>query len=137
MKISVRGSGIMREFARAIDAPVQGRYVHIPEGKGAGYMTGFSWGGDLRMMIRNYYLKEEVLIEWTNESVEEEANVAIRLSGILPSLVSPDEQLAPEQANILICRQAVSSVIAMPSNTQFGSVTIAATKNYLHQLFGQ
>jgi hypothetical protein len=52
-------SGIVSDFARAIGANVQGRFVHIPESKGAGYITGFSWGDELRMMIRNYYLKED------------------------------------------------------------------------------
>jgi AraC-like DNA-binding protein len=136
MKISVRGSGIMKDFARAIGATVRGRFVHIPKSKGAGYITGFSWG-DLRMMIRNYYLKEPVWVEWTNELVEEQETVAMLLSGVFSSQIQPGEQLLPEQPTILLCTQAVSSVIAMPSNTIFGSVTIAVTRQYLHRLFGQ
>jgi AraC-like DNA-binding protein len=136
MKISINGSGIMLEFARAIGATVRGRFVYIPESKGAGYMTGFYWGSDLRMMIRNYYLKEEVLIEWTKEK-EEQENIAIRLSGVFPSLAQRGEQLLPEQANILLCTHAVSTVIAMPSNTSFGSVTISVSRQYLQQRFGQ
>lgn len=139
MKISVtdKGSGITKEFARAIGASVDGRFIHIPESKGAGYMTGFSWGKDLRMMIRNYYLKEELFIERTNELAEGQEDIIFMLSGVLPSPLQPDQELIPEQANILICRHAVSSVIAMPSNTLFGSVTIAVSRQYLHQLFGQ
>jgi len=139
MKISVTdtGSGITKEFARAIGATVDGRFIHIPENKGAGYMTGFSWGKDLRMMIRNYYLKEEVFVERTNELAEGQDDIIFMLSGILPSALQPDQELIPEQANIMICRHAVSSVIAMPSNTLFGSVTIAVSRQYLLQLFGQ
>jgi len=139
MKISVtdKGSGITKEFARAIGATVDGRFIHIPENKGAGYMTGFSWGKDLRMMIRNYYLKEEVFVERTNELAEGQDDIIFMLSGILPSALQPDQELIPEQANIMICRHAVSSVIAMPSNTLFGSVTIAVSRQYLLQLFGQ
>jgi len=139
MKISVTdtGSGITKEFARAIGATVDGRFIHIPENKGAGYMTGFSWGKDLRMMIRNYYLKEEVFVERTNELAEGQDDIIFMLSGILPSALQPDQELIPEQANIMICRHAVSSVIAMPSNTLFGSVTIAVSRQYLLQLFGR
>jgi len=139
MKISVtdKGSGITREFARAIGAIIDGRFIHIPESKGAGYLTGFSWGKDLRMMIRNYYLKEEVYVERTNEMADGQDDIIFLLSGVLPSALRPDEELLPEQANIMICRYAVSSVIAMPSNTLFGSVTIAVSRQYLHQLFGQ
>lgn len=138
MKISItdKGAGIALEFAQAIGATVRGRFIYIPENKGAGYLTGFAWGKHLRMMIRNYYLKEDVYIERTNELAEGQEDIVFLLSGILPSVI-PGGHLVPEQANILICRHAVSSVIAMPSNTMFGSVTIAVSKQYLHQLFGE
>lgn len=139
MKISIidKGSGITQEFARAIGAIVQGRFIYIPESKGMGYITGFSWGTALRMMIRNYYLKEDVYIARTNELAEGQEDIVFLLSGIFPSILHPDEQLLPEQANILICKHAISSVLSMPSNTSFGSVTIAISKQYLHQLFGE
>lgn len=136
MKLSVNGVGMISEFAQAIGATVSGRFVYIPEGKGAGYITGFSWGSDLRMMIRNYHLNEDVFVEWTNEKTEEE-NIIFLLSGIFPSLIPSGEQLSPEQATILIGKQAVTSVVAMPANTIFGSVTIRVSRYYLHQLFGQ
>ena len=139
MKISVTdtGSGISQQFAKAIGATVQGRFIYIPDSKGGGYMTGFSWGKDLRMMIRNYHLKEEVVMERTNELAEGQEDVIFMLNGIFPSQAHTAERLLPEQANMLICRHAVSSIIAMPRNTIFGSVTIAVSKQYLHQLFGQ
>lgn len=138
MKISItdKGGGIAQKFARAIGATVRGRFIYIPENKGAGYITGFSWGRELRMMIRNYYLKEEVYIDRTNILAEGQEDIVFLMSGILPSMLSGG-QLVPEQANILICRHAVSSVIAMPSSTFFGSVTIAVSKQYLHQHFGR
>ena len=140
MKISVtdrQGSGIMREFAAAIGATVRGRFIYIPESKGAGYITGFAWGSDLRMMIRNYHLNEDIVLERVNEFAEGQEDIIFLLSGIFPSLVEPGGQLLPEQANVLICKHAVSSVITMPSNTIFGSVAIAVSRRYLYQLFGQ
>ena len=138
MKISItdKGSGIAQQFAQAINARARGRFIYIPESKGAGYITGFSWGRDLRMMIRNYYLKEDVYIKRTNELAEGQEDMVFLLNGIFPSILQPGEKLLPEQANMLICRHAVSSIMAMPSNTIFGSVTIAVSKQYLSQLFG-
>ena len=136
MKIAAIGPGIMADFTQAIGATVRGRFTYIPESKGTGYLTGFTWGNDLRMMIRNYYLKEAISIEWTNESMEKQEHVVFLLSGVFPSLLPPGEALVPEQARILICRQLVSSLISMPSNTVFGSVTIGVSQPYLHQLFG-
>ena len=46
MKISVtdkQGTGIMLQFAQAIGATVKGRFMYIPENRGGGYLTGFSW----------------------------------------------------------------------------------------------
>lgn len=139
MKISVTDkhrSGIMLEFARAIGATVRGRFVYIPKSKGDGYMTGFSWENELRMMLRNYYLNEEILIERTNEFEEGQNDIIFLLSGIFPSLLTTEKELLPEQASVFISRQTVSSVLTMPSNTFFRSIAIAVTQQHLHQLFG-
>ena len=136
MKITAKGPGIMSDFSRAIGATVRGRFTYIPESMGAGYITGITWGTDLRMMIRNYYLKEDISIEWTNASMENQEHIVFLLSGIFPSLLAPSEPVVPEQASILICRQLVSSVFSMPSNTLFGSVAVGVSQQYLHQLFG-
>lgn len=139
MKIAItdNGSGIAQEFAKAIGADVVGRFIYIPESKGSGYLTGFSWGADLRMMIRNYHLKENIVIDRTNELAEDQEDIIFMLSGIFPSLQFQTEQLVSERANILICRHVVSTIMEMPSDTAFGSVTIAVSKRYLYQLFGQ
>lgn len=88
MKISVidkKDAGILSEFTKAIGARSRGRFIEIPESKGAGYLTGFSWDNELRMMVRNYYLKEQLTIEWINEGMEKNENVVFLLSGIFPS----------------------------------------------------
>ena len=138
MNISVtdQGSGIARQFAQAIGATVNGRFIYIPENKGSGYLSGFAWGKDLRMMIRNYHLKEEVFIERTNELAEGQDDIIFMMSGILSSPAHPGKELLPEQANLLICKHAVSTIMSMPSNTLFGSVTIAVSRQYLNDLFG-
>ena len=138
MKISItdKGFGIANEFARAIGATARGRFIYIPDSKGAGYITGFSWGSNLRMMIRNYYLKEAISIERINELAEGQDDIIFLLRGVFPSLAHPQEQLSSEQSNMLICRHAVSTIMEMPRDTVFGSVTIAVSKQYLNQLFG-
>jgi AraC-like DNA-binding protein len=134
--ITDKGTGILKELAQALGTDMRGRFVDIPENKGSGYLSGFGWGKNLRMMIRNYHLKEDVTIERTNELAEGQEDVIFLLTGVFPSVLDKGQTLFPEQANILICKHAVSSVIAMPRNTMFGSVTIAVSKDYLHQLFG-
>lgn len=139
MKISItdKGSGIANELAKAIGARVDGRFIYIPENKGGGYITGFSWGKDFRVMIRNYYLNEAVYIERTNELAEGQEDVIFLLSGIFTSPIQPEKQLYAEQPSVVVCKHAVSSIMAMPSNTNFGSITIAVSKQYLRSLFSK
>jgi len=138
MKISLtdEGQGIFHQFARAIGATIDGRFIYIPESKGGGYITGFNWGSDLRMIIRYYYLKDDVIIERTNKLAEGQDDIVFRLSGIFPPLIESDGKLTDEQSNVMICRHAVSSIIEMPLDTVFGSVTIAVSRRYLRELFG-
>ncbi|KRD10534.1 transcriptional regulator [Flavobacterium sp. Root901] len=140
MKIEVvdkNGSGILYKFADAIGASVRGRFIDIPKNLGEGYMTGFNWGNDLRMMIRNYYLKEEIVLERKNEIPEGRENVIFFLSGIFDSSVQKHEKLAAEQPNVFIAMQSVSSVLSMPQNTFFRSITISASREYLQHHFGE
>jgi len=140
MKISVtdkQGSGIMSQFAQAIGATFNGRYLYIPESKGDGYITGFTWSdNNLRLLVRNYYLHQEILIERTNELAEGQDDIVFMLSGIFPDSGQEHKQLLPEQASVFICAHAVSSVLTMPSNTFFRSITIAVSRQYLRQAFG-
>jgi AraC-like DNA-binding protein len=138
MKISVvdKGGGVMEQFAQAIGTTFRGRFIYIPENKGSGYITGFSWGNELRMMICNYHLKEDVFIERTNVLAEGEEHIGFLLSGIFPSPAHPETPLSPERANVLICMQTVSSVMDMPSNTFFGSIGIVVSRHYLRRLYG-
>lgn len=138
MKVSVvdeNGSGIMAEFAKAIGATVRGRFVDIPKEKGGGYLRGFNWGCELRMMVRNYYLIEEILLERTNKLAEGQDNVIFFLSGVF-SPMPAEKEIPLEQASVFIGMQAVSSVMSMPSNTYFSSITIAASRHYLRECFG-
>jgi len=140
MKISVtdkQASGIMLQFATAIGATIKGRFFYIPENKGGGYITGFSWNdNNLRMLVRNYYLNEEVLIERTNELAEGQDDIIFILNGIFSSAEGQSKQLVTEQANVFICMHAVSSVLTMPSDTFFRSITIAVSRQYLREVFG-
>ncbi|MBW8523513.1 AraC family transcriptional regulator [Chryseobacterium chendengshani] len=140
MKISVtdkHGSGIIKEFAAALGTKMTGHYLYIPKNKGEGFITGFSWNDNqLRMMLRNYHLNEEIVLERTNEFAEDQDDIIFILNGIFPKPLSNEKILFAEKPGVTICRQSVTSVVEMPSNTFFRSIVIAVSKKHLHQLFG-
>jgi AraC-like DNA-binding protein len=138
MKIAVTdtGSGIVLQLAQALGATVRGRFIDIPASKGGGYITGFAWGSELRMMVRHYYLHEAVLVERT-DLAERPEEVVFLLRGIFPPVAQPSPPVLAEPASVLICQHAASSVIDMPANTRFNSVTIAVSRSYLRRMFGE
>ncbi|RPD44288.1 AraC family transcriptional regulator [Hymenobacter sediminis] len=138
MKIAVTdtGAGIVLQLAQALGATVRGRFIDIPASKGGGYITGFAWGSELRMMVRHYYLHEAVLVE-TTDLAERPEEVVFLLRGIFPPVAQPAPDVLTEPASVLICQHAASSVIDMPANTLFNSVTIAVSRPYLRRLFGE
>jgi AraC-like DNA-binding protein len=138
MKIAVTdtGSGIVLQLAQALGATVRGRFIDILASKGGGYITGFAWGKELRMMVRHYYLHEAVLVE-TTDLAERPEEVVFLLRGIFPPVAQPAPLVLAEPASVLICQHAASSVIDMPANTLFNSVTIAVSRPYLRRLFGE
>ncbi|MGI4870205.1 MAG: helix-turn-helix transcriptional regulator [Janthinobacterium lividum] len=140
MKIAVTdtGSGIALQLAQALGATVRGRFIDIPASKGGGYITGFAWGNELRMMVRHYYLHEAVQVE-TTDLAERPEEVVFLLRGVFPPLAQPSlpVPVLAEPASVLICPHAASSVLDMPANTLFNSVTIAVARPYLRRLFGE
>ncbi len=140
MKISVtdkQGSGIIKEFAEALGIKMTGRFLYIPKNKGEGFITGFSWNeNQLRMMLRNYHLNEEIVLERTNEFSKDQDDIIFILNGIFPEPLSNEKILFTEKAGVTICRQSVTSVVELPSDTFFRSIVIAVSKQYLQQLFG-
>ena len=138
MKISVTdtGAGIALQLAQALGATVRERFIDIPATKGGGYITGFAWGRELRMMVRHYYLHEAVLVE-TTDLAERPEEVVFLLRGIFPPVAQLSLPVRAEPASVLICQHAASSVIDMPANTLFNSVTIAVSRPYLRRLFGE
>jgi len=127
----------MLQFARAIGARVEGRFIHIPSDKGEGYITGFSFGEELRLMIRNYYLSEQIEIDRTNDFADGQDDVIFILNGIFPSADAADNGLAEEQPSVFICKQEVSSQLIMHPHTFFKSITIAVSRKYLEKVFGK
>jgi AraC-like DNA-binding protein len=77
-----------------------------------------------------------MLVERT-DLVERPEEVVFLLRGILPPVTQSSSPVLAEPASVLICPHAASSIIDMPANTRFNSVTIAVSRSYLRQLFGE
>lgn len=57
--------GMLTAFAKAIGSKVENGIVELPEHLGNGYMRGLDLGPQIRMMIRQYELKEDLVFRRT------------------------------------------------------------------------
>jgi AraC-like DNA-binding protein len=127
-------TGVMQEFAQAIGARMDDDTLHIPESKGGGYIKGFIWD-DIRLLIRNYYMKEEIVFERVNLS--QENHVIFSFNDVFEPFQRTESMVAQnKRPTVLLFPQAVSSALTMPAHTFFRSVTIAVSRQYLRQMAG-
>jgi hypothetical protein len=110
--------------------------MEIPAPKGGGYLTGFAWGTELRLMVRHCYLHEDLVVA-TIDVAERPDTVVFLLRGVFPPLLPAATPVVAELASVFICQHLPAALIEMPANTLFNSVTIAIARPYLRQLFGQ
>lgn len=57
--------GMLAAFAKAIGSKIENGIVELPEHLGKGYMRGLDLGPQIRMMIRQYELKEDLVFRRT------------------------------------------------------------------------
>lgn len=140
MKISVtekNRSGVMAEFAKAIGAQVKGRYIRFPEKVGGGYVTGYTVDDDLRIIIRNFYLKKDVVLE--RRDVGENPDYMLFLfCSISATLSHPEkDKIIDKENSVLVASHSVSSILTYSAYTFYKSVMIGASNAYLKKLFGE
>ena len=68
MEIEVKGKiSILQPFAEQLGMGIdKNGIIRIPEQYGKGYVRVFSWGSEVRILIRNYELFEDFKIQRTN-----------------------------------------------------------------------
>src|SRR6186713_562950 len=98
------GEGFLSSFARSIGTTVDHGRVNIPDKYGSGWVIGFLFGKQLRMIVRNYRLSEEVIItrhpDWLTGNI-----VQISLNNILRASrdkVAEGREVRPQLPSVTI-----------------------------------
>ena len=130
MLLTKEGNGLVATFSSILNTPMDnyGR-INVPAQFGYGYLQAFNFNPGLRMMIRDYRLKEHLPVKKTSPNCFTESVIFlfqnISLTDREGNKLLPSVQVFPEH---------VDAGILFPDITVFKSIVIAVKVSYLKEL---
>jgi AraC-like DNA-binding protein len=130
MLLAKEGNGLISAFSSILNTPVDnGGRINVPAQFGRGYLQAFDFNPGLRMMIRDYQLKENLPVRKNTPNCFTESVILlfqnISLTDTESNKFLPSVQVFPEQ---------VDAEILFPAITVFKSIAIAVKVAYLKEL---
>jgi AraC-like DNA-binding protein len=126
---------ILKSLAHLLGTELENRRLEIPEKFGKGYCTGFIFNEHIRMLISNYELNEDLVIE--NPEVNTFGRmIFFKFQNIIPipETLSTEKRLkAIPSVLIATSRVNTDEVISIHTNT--ATINIEVDANYLNGLF--
>jgi AraC-like DNA-binding protein len=126
----------LSSFAKSIGSTVEYGRVIIPEKHGNGYVMGFLFGKQLRMVVRNYVLNEEVVItrhpDWLSNNM-----VMISLNNIIKSHKKTGGDIGtarPKAPSVTITTKGFEPELNLPRGQRFNDIQIGIDAAYLGEL---
>ncbi|EDM38651.1 transcriptional regulator [Pedobacter sp. BAL39] len=147
--------GILKVLAHLLGTGVKNRRLDIPPAYGTGYCSGFIFNEQIRMVIMDYELKENLSVEnpdWNDamrmilfkfQNVLPQAGSTSEMAflqgaGSFPEVASPskDQQLK-RLPSVLITTSSVNTDVMIPVHSNTSTINIEIDANYLKGLFGE
>lgn len=138
MEIEARNDEyFLTSFARSIGSTVENGRVDIPAKYGKGYVFGYLWDQHIRLIIRKYKLKDDILIK-RGESGATVNMIQIVLHNILKE--DENDSAGNEERwqlpSVIVTTQGLDPEIYIPGNTSFNTIKLAVEASYIKQLIG-
>lgn len=118
---------ILKKLAHLLGTDVKNGRLEIPEQFGKGYCTGFVFNEHIRMVIMNYELNED----WVVDNPEINASVKMilfKFQNIIP-------QIPKAIPSVLITTSSLNTDAVIPIHTNTGVLNIEVDADYLNGLF--
>ncbi|UHG94314.1 helix-turn-helix transcriptional regulator [Spirosoma oryzicola] len=122
---------VLQTFARVVGAEIKNRRLVIPEKFGSGYCAGYVFNAHIRMLILNYELKEDLLLQ------NPEVNAAGRMILFKFQNVIPKPTTATtgkETPSVLIATSSMNTDVVIPIHTNTSTINIEVDTYYLKEL---
>lgn len=123
---------VLPTLARELGTEVKDRRVIIPENYGSGYCSGYVFNEHIRLLILNYELKENLVIE--NPEVQATKRLILfKFLHVIPQAgESKAERVTP---SVLIATSSLNSESLVPIHSNTGIINIEIEAHYLQELF--
>lgn len=125
-------------FARWVGATVDHGRVNIPAAYGEGYVFGYLYEPYIRLIIRNYRLKEDVVIHRGAYTAAGNM-IVISFHDTLKGLAehrAPDPEKRPRLPSVVVTTQGLDPELYIPGNTPFNTIKLALDAAYVRRLLG-
>ncbi len=125
----------LKRFAHLLGTGLKDGRLEIPEEFGTGYCSGFVFNAHIRILILNYELNRDFVIE--NPDVDApERMILFKFQNIFPDTETslPGKQLKA-MPSVLIATSRMNTDIVIPIHTSTASINIEVNADYLNGLF--
>lgn len=127
--------GILIKLAHLLGTEVKDRRLEIPEKFGKGYCSGFVFNEHIRMLISNYELNEDIVVENPDTDASKRM-IFFKFQNIFPKTETLQSDKQPEtMPSVLIATSRVNTDDAISIHTNTATVNIEVDANYLNELF--
>jgi len=126
---------VLKRLAQLLGTELKNGRLEIPEGFGTGYCAGFVFNGHIRMLILNYELNEDFIVE--NPDINTSGKMILfKFQNIFPKTEpsSTGKQLKAIPS-VLIATSNMNTEVLIPIDTNTASINIEVDANYLNGLF--
>lgn len=126
---------IIQNLAQLLQTDIKGRRLEIPEKYGKGYCTGYVFNKHIRMIISNYELNEDLVVE--NQYIDASKRmIFFKFQNIFPKKDKViTERHVTEMPSVLVATSTINTddLIIIHTNTEVVNIEVDAT--YLNELF--
>jgi AraC-like DNA-binding protein len=137
MKIDINptldGIGMLEGLGKILQTEVKGGKVVIPDKHGRGFVQGYNFGQDLRMMISNYTLNYD-LQAVRNMADQPNNKLVFRFQNILRKNNTVSKFNIEELPSVQITTQSLNLELMVPRNTWVSQIMIVIDASYLSRL---
>ncbi|PIF34291.1 AraC-like DNA-binding protein [Flavobacterium sp. 9] len=124
---------VLKAFAHLLNTEIKDWKLEIPEKFGRGYCIGFRFNANIRMIISNYELNEDIIVE--NIDVDHsKKTLFFKFQNIFPATETLETQ-SKMLPSVLIGTSSLNTDTVIPIHTNTATINIEINADYLSELF--
>jgi AraC-like DNA-binding protein len=127
---------VLKRFAHILGTELKNWRLEIPKKFGRGYCEGFVFNEYIRMLILNYELSENLVVENSDINVSSRT-ILFRFQNIFSESETLTETRQKTTPSVLIATSRLNKDIVIPIHTNTATINIEVDANYLKGLFNR